>query len=47
MKGFLIGFVIWFFFAFGIQFINAWLLEIRYKWEKKHAPKDKEWQYND
>lgn len=45
MKLFLIGFAAWFIAAYGIQLIKAWVLEIRYRREKKRASRDEQWIY--
>ena len=45
MKYFLIGFAVWFFLAFGTQFIKAWIMELRFKRAKKHAKRSKKWMY--
>ena len=45
MKYFLIGFAIWFMLGWFPQFVKAWLLEIRYKLEKRKASRDDKWIY--
>jgi hypothetical protein len=42
---YLIGVAVWFVLGFGIQFIRAWITEIRIWWAKKHASDEHQWMY--